>query len=71
MPEIVVRKRVVRRSGNWKYRLNRWFFRNRPKVAVLAAFAAACLLGLLAAAFGVSRLGAGEATAGTPASQAP
>lgn len=57
MSEVVVRRRVGRRSGDWKYRLTRWFHRHRPKVAVLAAFTAACLLGLIAAAAGVSRLG--------------
>lgn len=52
MPEVTVRKRLGRRSGDLKYRLNRWFYRNRPKVAVTAAFVAACLAGLIAAAIG-------------------
>ena len=70
MPEVVVRKRVGRRSGDWTYRLNRWFYRNRPKIAVIAAFAVACLLGLVAASMGIQSLGAGEAQADTPAAPA-
>jgi hypothetical protein len=66
MPEVVVRKRVGRRSGDWNYRLNRWFYRNRPKIAVIAAFGVACLLGLAAASMGISSLGAGTAQADTP-----
>ncbi|MFC3069368.1 hypothetical protein [Phenylobacterium soli] len=59
MPEVTVRKRLGRRSGDLKYRLNRWFYRNRPKVAVTAAFVAACLAGLIAAAIGVAGLNVG------------
>lgn len=60
MPEIVVRKRVGRRSGDMQYRMNRWFYRNRPKIAVLAAFGVACLLGLAAASMGVRSLSEGD-----------
>lgn len=70
MPDVMVRKRLGRRSGGWKFRLNRWFYRNRPKIAVLAAFAVACMLGLVAASMGVQNLGSGEAQAET-ASGAP
>lgn len=37
------------RQGDWGSALNRWFHRNRPRIAVTAAFAIAGLLGLLAA----------------------
>lgn len=60
MPEVVIRKRVGRRSGDWKYRVNRWYFRNRPKIAVVAAFAVACVLGLVAASMGITSLGNGS-----------
>ena len=39
MPEVTVRKRVGKRSGGWKYKVRRWYYRNRPQVAVTAAFA--------------------------------
>jgi hypothetical protein len=48
MPEVTVRRRVGRRSGDWKYRLNRWFYRNRPRIAVVTAFIVAAILGLAA-----------------------
>jgi hypothetical protein len=72
MPEVVVRKRLGRRSGDWKFRLNRWFYRNRPKIAVIAAFGVACVLGLAAASMGMQSLGAGpsQAQADTPARSA-
>jgi len=72
MPEVVVRKRVGRRSGDWKFRLNRWFYRNRPQIAVIAAFAVACLIGLAAASLGIRSLGAGAPdTAAAAAPAAP
>lgn len=52
MPEIVIRRRLSRRSGGWRYHVNRWFQRNRPEAAVLIAFAVASLLGLVAATVG-------------------
>lgn len=61
MPEVMVRKRLQRRSGEWKQRLNRWFYRNRPQIAVLAAFTVACLIALAAASLGIH--GAGSAGA--------
>jgi hypothetical protein len=67
MPEVVVRKRLGRRSGDWKFRLNRWFYRHRPQIAVIAAFAVACLIGLAAASLGIQSLGAGSAAADTAA----
>jgi hypothetical protein len=69
MPEVMVRKRLGRRSGDWKFRLNRWFYRNRPQIAVIAAFAVACLIGLAAASLGIRTLGVGPADA--DASAAP
>lgn len=71
MPEVVIRKRLGRRSGDWKYRVNRWFYRNRPKIAVVAAFGAACLLGLVAASMGVQSLSASPAETETAAPAAP
>ena len=71
MPEVVVRKRVGRRSGDWRYRLNRWFYRNRPKIAVIAAFGVACVLGLAAASMGRKNMGASPAEAETTAPAAP
>jgi hypothetical protein len=70
MPEVMVRKRLGRRSGDWKYRANRWFYRNRPKIAVIAAFGVACLLGLAAASMGLQNLGGSSAQAETPAAPA-
>lgn len=67
MPEVVVRKRVGRRSGDWKYRLNRWYYRHRPRIAVTAAFAIACLLGVIAASMGLANLGAGPPADSQPA----
>jgi hypothetical protein len=67
MPEVIVRKRLDRLSGDWKSCLNRWFYRNRPRIAVIAAFAAACLIGLAAASLGVRTLGVGSAEADTAA----
>ena len=52
MSGIVIRKRLRRRSGDWRYHLNRWFQRNRPEAAVALAFVIACLLGLIAAGVG-------------------
>ena len=49
MPEVTVRKRVARRSGSWRYRLNRWFYRNRPQVAVSVAFVIFVLAGIVLA----------------------
>lgn len=67
MPEVIVRKRVARRRGNWKYRLNRWFYRHRPQVAVAAAFVAACLVGLIAASIGTEVVGSHSDAADAPA----
>jgi hypothetical protein len=71
MPEVLVRKRLGRRSGDWKFRLNRWFYRNRPQIAVIAAFAVACLIGLAAASLGIQNLGVTSAQAETAAPPAP
>ena len=71
MPEVMVRKRLGRRSGDWKFRLNRWFYRNRPKIAVIAAFAVACVIGLAAASLGIRSLAVGPADADAAAPAAP
>jgi len=41
MPEVVVRKRLGRRSGTIQYKLKRWGFHNRSLVAIILSFAAA------------------------------
>lgn len=46
MPEVVIHRRLSRR-------MERWYYRHRPGVAVTAAFATACLLGLAAASLGL------------------
>jgi hypothetical protein len=61
MPE-EVRKPPSRWSGDWR-RLNRWFYRSRPKIAVIAAFTVACLIGLAAASLGIQSVGGAEAAA--------
>lgn len=61
MPEVEVRKRLERQSGGVTSRLNRWIHRNRPKIAVIAAFAVACLIGVAAASVGMQSFG-GAAT---------
>lgn len=67
MPEVVVRKRLGRRSGDWRFRMNRWFYRNRPKIAVIAAFGVACVLGLAAASMGLRNLGESHPQGDIPA----
>lgn len=57
------------RSGDWRVRLNRWYYRNRPRIAVIAAFTVACLMGLAAASLGIQTLGAGSGGA-APATSA-
>lgn len=71
MPEVVVRKRLGRRSGDWKYRVNRWYYRNRPKIAVVVAFSVACLLSLIAASIGLKGLNAGQSEAEAASVPAP
>ena len=46
VPEVVTRKRVGRRSGGLRFKLNRWFYRNRPAVAVGVAFIIFVLVGI-------------------------
>ena len=67
MPEVTVRRRTRRRSGDWKFRLNRWFYRNRPRIAVVTAFVVAALLGLAA----LSTLKSLSTEPGPPASAPP
>jgi hypothetical protein len=56
MPNIVVRRKIGRRTGGWKLRLRRWLRGNGPQVAVVAAFVAACILGLVAVSVGLNAL---------------
>ena len=67
MPQVMIRKRLGGRSGDMKHQVNRWFYRNRPKIAVMAAFAIACLLGLVAASLGMQSLGHASVPSGPPA----
>jgi len=67
MPEVGVRKPLGRRPGGVRYHMDRWFYRNRPKIAVMAAFAIACLLGLVAASLGMQSLGHASVPSGPPA----
>ena len=53
MTQVVVRRRSEGRIGTLRYRMNRWLYRFRPQFAVIAAFAIACLLGIVAASIGV------------------
>lgn len=59
MSEAVVRKPLDRRAADWRSRLERWFHRHRPRIAVTAAFAIACLLGVIAASMGLANIGGG------------
>lgn len=52
MPQVIVRRRLGRPSGTLGHRVNRWFYRHRPQVAVIAAFVVACLLGMAAVTIG-------------------
>jgi hypothetical protein len=56
MPEVIVRKRLAKRSGGLKYRINRWFYRHRPTVAVVAAFVLASLVAIVAIHAGVGSI---------------
>ena len=46
MPEVRARRRTAKRSGSARFRLNRWYYRHRPQVAVAVAFLAASVIGL-------------------------
>ncbi|MDB5450454.1 MAG: hypothetical protein JWQ52_1582 [Phenylobacterium sp.] len=50
MPAVIVRRRLGRRSFALGYHLNRWYWRNRPQIAMTVAFVVAGLLGLVAVA---------------------
>ena len=50
LPEVAVRKRIGKRSETTAYRLSRWYYRRRPRVAIVVAFLAACIIGLVMAA---------------------
>lgn len=57
MPEITVRKRVGKRSGDLKYKSRRWFYRHRPQVAVAVAFLIFVVGGYFIAAATLPNLG--------------
>lgn len=50
MPAVIVRRRLGRRSVALGHRLTRWYWRNRPQIAMTVAFVVAGLLGLVAVA---------------------
>ncbi|RAK58465.1 hypothetical protein DJ021_00955 [Phenylobacterium hankyongense] len=52
MPAVIVGKRLGRRPFALGRRLNRWFWRNRPQIAMIVTFVVACVLGLIAADLG-------------------
>jgi hypothetical protein len=56
MPAVIVRRRLGRRSLDLSYRLNRWYWRYRAPMALTAAFAVACLIGLGATTIGLRNL---------------
>ncbi len=71
MPEVVKLKRAGRRSGGTGFRLRRWFYRNRPAIAVIVAFGVMVLIGLVFVSLSVSSLSSGgggetEATYSAP-----
>ena len=54
VPDVVTRKRVGRRSGGLRFKLNRWFYRNRPAVAVGVAFIIFVLVGIVFAQLSIT-----------------
>lgn len=54
VPEVVTRKRIGRRSGGMRFKLNRWFYRNRPRVAVGIAFIIFVLTGIVFAQLAIT-----------------
>lgn len=57
VPEVVTRKRLGRRTGGVRFKLHRWFYRNRPQVAVFVAFVIFVLAGILFAGFSIKSTG--------------
>ena len=70
MPEVTVRKRVGKRSGGWKYKTQRWYYRHRPQVAVAAAFAVVVLISIIVVHLLIPNLGTSEPAA-NPSAAAP
>ena len=56
MPAVIVRRRLGSRSAKVNYHVSRWYWRNRARLAVTAAFSVACVLGA-AASIGAHSLG--------------
>jgi hypothetical protein len=63
MPEVMVRRRPAAAPASVRHRLNRWIHRLRPQLAVIIAFAIACVLGVVAASIGVKTLDSGPSHA--------
>lgn len=59
MPEVVTRKRLGRRTGGVQFKLHRWFYRNRPQVAVAVAFVIFVLAGIVFANIFIKSTGRG------------
>lgn len=59
MPEVVTRRRLGRRTGGLRFKLHRWFYRNRPEVAVSVAFVIFVLTGILVAGLIIKSTGNG------------
>ena len=63
MPEVMARRRPTGPLAGMRHGLRRWTYRMRPQLAVIVAFAVACLLGVVAASIGIQKLDAGPSQA--------
>jgi hypothetical protein len=61
MPGTVVRRRLARRSGSLGYRLRRWMFRSRVKIALAMVFVIVVTLSAVAFMMLTSGASAGDA----------
>lgn len=69
MPEVVTRKRLGRRTGGFRFKVSRWIYRNRPRVAVVVAFFIFVFIGIAFAS--VSILSTGGASTDVEAPPVP
>jgi hypothetical protein len=63
MPEVMARRRPTGPLAGIRHAIRRWAYRMRPQMAVVIAFAVACLLGVVAASIGIQKLDAGPSQA--------
>jgi hypothetical protein len=63
MPEVMARRRPTGPLAGTRYGVKRWAYRMRPQLAVVIAFAIACLLGVVAASIGIQKLDGGASQA--------